>query len=244
MERAVIEYAVNAFWQFPLLAAGAWLLLRMMKPSPAAQYRVWLVVLGLAVVLPLYGTVHGNARSSVPVRGVVDSPATSPNGFSAVAFDTVGEPGGLVLGQRKGTNTSGFSLRALTGQVRTVRLNATAARWIAVLYLAIVLVGIFRLMRAWRAARRLVRESRESVLTDRESAALDDSARRFGIQAPQVRVSGGISGPVVVGAAKPVLLWPENFGLGASCDGATLHSEDEVMAAMCHEMAHAAGGRI
>jgi thiol:disulfide interchange protein len=61
MERHLVEYLANACWQLPLLAAGAWLLLRMIKPSPAVQYSVWLAVLGLALLLPLNGKERVNA---------------------------------------------------------------------------------------------------------------------------------------------------------------------------------------
>jgi hypothetical protein len=44
MERAIVEYMVNAVWQFPLLAAGAWLLLRAAKPGSQVQHDVWLAV--------------------------------------------------------------------------------------------------------------------------------------------------------------------------------------------------------
>ena len=61
IEQALIEYMANALWQLPLLASGAWLLLRMVRPRPRMQHRVWLAVLGLAVLLP----VHGMGRSDV-----------------------------------------------------------------------------------------------------------------------------------------------------------------------------------
>ena len=65
MERALIEYAINALWQVPLLAGSAWLLLRMVRPAPLTQHRVWLAVLGLAVLLPL----HGMGGRSHPAHG-------------------------------------------------------------------------------------------------------------------------------------------------------------------------------
>src|SRR6202046_3298015 len=55
IERALIEYAINALWQVPLLAGSAWLLLWMVRPAPVTQHRVWLAVLGLALLLPLHG---------------------------------------------------------------------------------------------------------------------------------------------------------------------------------------------
>jgi hypothetical protein len=42
IEQALTEYMVNALWQLPLLASGAWLLLRMVRPQPRMQHRVWL----------------------------------------------------------------------------------------------------------------------------------------------------------------------------------------------------------
>jgi hypothetical protein len=61
IEQALTEYMVNALWQLPLLASGAWLLLRMVRPQPRMQHRVWLAVLALAVLLP----VHGMGRTDV-----------------------------------------------------------------------------------------------------------------------------------------------------------------------------------
>ena len=62
MERALIEYAINALWQVPLLAGSAWLLLRIVRPAPLTQHRIWLAVLGLALLLPLHGMGRGMSR--------------------------------------------------------------------------------------------------------------------------------------------------------------------------------------
>ena len=59
MERAMLEYLANALWQLPVLAAGAWALLWLMKPGPRTQYRVWVAVLGIAVLLPAWGIPSG-----------------------------------------------------------------------------------------------------------------------------------------------------------------------------------------
>ena len=61
IERALVEYAINALWQVPLLAASAWLLLWMIKPAPVTHHRVWLALLGLAVLLPLHRMRTGGA---------------------------------------------------------------------------------------------------------------------------------------------------------------------------------------
>ncbi len=154
---------------------------------------------------------------------------SSPDAFSGEAFDVIGQPGGLVLGSPTAGAGLSLSWLAFPAHVRRVRLRAAAAHWILALYLAVALFGLFRIVRAWRMARRLVRDSRELALSDRERAALADCSRRLGVALPQVRESSEIAGPVVVGVVEPLMLWPEDFAQ---------HSEDEVMAALCHEMAH------
>src|SRR6185437_5201917 len=84
MERMAIEYLVNAFWQLPVLAFGAWLLLRMCRPGPAAQHRVWLVVLAVGLLLPL--------------RGVV--PAKTANGVAALPMAAAASRGETVVSYR------------------------------------------------------------------------------------------------------------------------------------------------
>src|ERR1700691_5137745 len=65
VERAAIEYLVNALWQLPVLAAGAWLLVQGFRPGVLAQHRVWLAMLGLAVVVRGLGM----GREGAPAAG-------------------------------------------------------------------------------------------------------------------------------------------------------------------------------
>jgi beta-lactamase regulating signal transducer with metallopeptidase domain len=245
-ERVLVEYLANAAWQIPLLVAGAWLLLRMVQPGPVAQHRTWLLVLGLALLLPLHGVVYRKPDvNPAQAPSVAVTQATfSRNALSGDAFDTIGEPGGLIFGLPGGVHSRAsveLSLSRLgtAARVRRVRLNATTARWIVGLYLAVATLGVLRLVWAWRGARRLVQNSREIDLSERERAALVDCSRRMRVKTPEVRElqisqSRGISGPVVVGAVKPMLLWPENFAR----DLLAQQRGDELMAALCHEMAH------
>jgi beta-lactamase regulating signal transducer with metallopeptidase domain len=134
IERAIVEYMVNAVWQFPLLAAGAWLLLSVAKPGPRVQHGVWLAVLGLGVLLPARGMATGEPY---------------PQPSMTVTYErTAG--GQVVLSQKPHILT------------HTVLLNATATRWLVRLYLATVVFALLRIVRSWIAARRLVLHSRET----------------------------------------------------------------------------------
>ncbi len=215
IERSLIEYVINAFWQVPLLTGGAWLLLRMVKPAPLTQHRVWLAILGLAVLLPLHGMSGGVSatqstgslleagREETPVAPAQHLPRTPRRQFAFAAL---------------------FAAR--TG---SVRLNPRIVHWLLRLYVATIVLGLFRMTRAWLAARTLVRNSQEIFLSERDRTALENFSRRLGIKPPQVRESGEASSPMIVGSVAPVLLVPAGF---------TRHTESEIRAALCHELAH------
>jgi beta-lactamase regulating signal transducer with metallopeptidase domain len=201
IEQAIAEYIVNALWQVPLLAGGAWLLLRMVRPDPRMQHGVWLAVLGLAVLLPLRGMRTASISAAQPQETIV------------------------VTSER--TETREVPLRReKTGFTHTMRLSATATRWLVRLYLATVVFTLLRIARSWHAARHLVAHAQATSLHGEELALY---SRRFGVKLPQLRQSADVSSPMVLGVSAPVLLLPEGFAR---------FSEDEVAAALCHELAH------
>ena len=53
MERFLTEYLVNSIWQVPLLVAGAWLTVRVVRPGPRAQHWIWVGLLPLMLAMPL-----------------------------------------------------------------------------------------------------------------------------------------------------------------------------------------------
>jgi beta-lactamase regulating signal transducer with metallopeptidase domain len=209
LARALTEYIINALWQIPLLAGGAWLWLRMAKPGPQAQHRIWLAILALCVLFPLRGLDHANAITPQLAETVVDTQA--PAAHEEQPFQPM---------PRFGWNPQ-FLLKT-----HTVRLNPTVAHWLVRLYLATVAFTLFRLTRAWSASRRLVEGAQ---VTSQHNMALAYYSQRFRVRAPQVRESEEVSSPMIVGAVSPVLLLPEGF---------FRRTEDEVRAALCHELAH------
>jgi beta-lactamase regulating signal transducer with metallopeptidase domain len=187
MERALAEYIVNALWQVPFLAGGAWLLVRALRPGPLMQHRLWLAVLGLAVVLPVFGMAGGSAKQPQPTTALTQQSASR---------EVLPLPGNeMQYGQAY-------------PQARTIRLTATVTHWLVRLYLATVVFGLLRIAQAWRAALHLAGHARE---TSRHRADLAHYSRRFSVKPPQLRESPEVSSPMIVGAVSPVLLLPEGF---------------------------------
>ena len=227
MERGVVEYIANALWQVPLLAGGAWLFLWAARPGPRTQYGVWLGVLGLAVLLPMHGmgaagVVAMQARN-VDVRSGVDPVVVRVVGLSQEAAS--GE-GSLVAVKKEAVRRSWWPISL---RVHSVCLAARAVDWLVGAYAAAVLFGVFRIARAMRGARLLVARSRETTLCEREMAYLESYGERLRVRLPELRESSAIASPMIVGLVAPVLLLPEKFGQ---------HTEEEVRAALCHELAH------
>jgi beta-lactamase regulating signal transducer with metallopeptidase domain len=217
MERALIEYVINALWQVPLLAGAAWLLLRMVRPAPLTQHRIWLAVLGLAVLLPMHGMgwsdVSAIEHSAAVIEATRDAAPAAP-----VENDQPRTTG----------QWSAFS-PLLSTRRASVRLTTPTVHWLFRLYVAAIVIGLFRITRAWLTAQTLVENSRQISLGDRDRKAFEDYTHRRGIKLPQLRESAEVSSPMIVGVTAPVLLLPEGFDR---------HTENETRAALCHELAH------
>ncbi len=191
MQQTLIEYLLNALWQLPLLAGSAWLLVRLLRPTPRTQHAVWLALLVLAVIVPFLGM--RETRTAPTEREIV---AATP------------------------THTMAGS---------GLHLGPDTTRWLVRLYLVSVGIGLFRIAWAWRTAKQLVDASHETCLDSRTMAAFEAYGLRLGVKLPRLRTSDTVSSPVVVGLRTAALLLPREF---------VRHTEKEMRAALCHELAH------
>jgi len=252
----VIEYLANALWQLPVLAAGGWLLVQGFRPGVLAQHRVWVVVLGLAVVLPGLGIERESVSAvdvpaAVAARGGAASQLSAAEAGSETAVPAVGmaaisngiSAGVLTAGgpaQADGT-MAGRAIAALRElvRVRRVRLTARATHLLVGLYGATLTFGLLQIVRAWTVARGLVRRSRATTGAEQgleewgpEQLGEYGGGRLLGLgRLPELRESVEVTSPVVVGAWAPVLLLPKGMGR---------YTAEEVRAVLCHELAHVA----
>ena len=214
LQPVMAEYLINALWQLPLLAAGAWFLLRMVKAGPQVQYWVWVGVLAVAVLLPARGLGGLEPRSTM-------QPVTLP---APIGYPGKGD--NSPRGNQQIKSAPFGRLLTLLPVAQRVPVSASTVQWIARFYLATVVFAMIRLAQSGRAAWLLSRRAHPCCT---HQAALAYYSSRFKMKPPLARVSSEIGGPMIAGIRSPVLLLPANFGaLG----------EEQVGAALCHELAH------
>jgi beta-lactamase regulating signal transducer with metallopeptidase domain len=215
MVDGLLGYLVNAAWQAPLLAAGAWTLTRVGQLAPRGRNRVWLACLALTVVLPMVDLGATAAppppppavvANDVPTRVVALRPATATPTFIRRPAPVVAAPPRLAL-----------------------KLDDRVALGLLAIFAAAMAIGLARLFIGWLAVRRLMRDAVPVDLPSGVTAELAAVARAHGARAPRVRQSARTTSPVVAGAFRPVILVPVNFAT---------RPEDELRAALLHELAH------
>ena len=209
MQHALIDYLVNAVWQIPLVAIGAAVVARFGGLGPRGRHHVWLTALALALVLPAAPSATALYRLT-PV---------APTAAAEQAMAAAPPPAVLPV----------TAVSASASSLPPVQFDADAARLVLITFAAITVLGLVRLVVAWRSTAGMVSRSRPLVLAPGVDMAMRGLARAHGRPLPPVRQSDEVRGPVVVGAMWPVILAPRAF---ARLD------EDEQRAAMLHEVAH------
>lgn len=211
MRETVIDYLLNAAWQLPLVAAGAWTLSRALSAPAARRAWLWSGFLGLALVLPV--RLHPIASPMATMGGARAADATFPTLASAPPAVVDGAPAAV----------------SLLPHAPSLAIDPELAQVALILAVAAALVALTRLVIGLAAARRLVRASQPATLAGPVAEALTRFCARHGMRQPRVRLSPALGGPVTVGALDPVILLPAGF--------ARLPLE-EARAAVLHEAAH------
>src|SRR4030095_1746920 len=151
----LLTFLLNAIWQIPLIASaaavGAWLL-----NQSSAKYRHWVWVAALLLSL------------------LVPSIATSRLGLNNEAASVARE--NIPIGQWTAVNFSPepfTAARTTAGQSSDAfRLNTLVAQAIIAAYVAFLVFGLFRLIRAWRVTRRLTHSARQAEASEVLDAVL------------------------------------------------------------------------
>jgi beta-lactamase regulating signal transducer with metallopeptidase domain len=247
----LLEYALNALWQVPLVAGAAWLFRHAARLGPRGEHRLWLAVLAACVLLPIRG-IHSKSSNAPKAP----NPAPSANALPLLPADaatTLGAPSSVRASADLGwasakptviaspplpfTQQTATTPRAAIRPIEDLwHLRAThialpprAIDIFATLYAVILLCSILRLARGYLSAHKLLTASTVYTLTEAESVLWHDLTQSLEVGLPTLRSSSQLSSPVVVGILHPTLLLPANF---RACPS------PQQRAAIAHELAH------
>ena len=119
---------------------------------------------------------------------------------------------------------------AWTPQVQETARVPSRLAWMAVLVFGLsVAAHLLRLGRAWLRTRELARDASPAPIPERSAALVERCRQAFGLKSVDILASAVVGGPVTLGALRPAIVLPPGF----------LDSpEDQVTAALGHEMAH------
>jgi len=213
MEKSVLFYLANAAWQTPMLAALVALLLWAVSAPLRLRHLAWIATLLTALILPL--TLNNEPRPA-PVQVTAAQLASAP--------PIVQNPHPAALPANPQPQTE-----PIAEAKPFFVIGPAAARWCTRIYLLVTALAAGRILLSWLAARRLVRRSRPLSLAPRAMAIFTQAAQSQKVVLPLLRQSAEIGSPMVIGAYRPALLLPTSFNL---------LKEDEITAALCHELAH------
>jgi beta-lactamase regulating signal transducer with metallopeptidase domain len=212
IDRYLLTFLLNASWQIPLVTAVAWLATWVMRKGPAAhKHVVWAAALAASVVLPL-----ASLRNAAPEREmeiVVEYSAT-----------TVVQPAAPVPASTGRSHSSAGN--------RSVDFARTTATIILGAYVLFVLFRAVKLMLLLRTTAEIVRSARSQPVSGSVEAVWVRSLRAFGLSNVELLSSKVVTGPVTAGVLRRSIILPDQL--------LETGSEDVLLTAIGHEMAHVA----
>lgn len=201
LSRAVATFLLNLVWQAPLIAVLAALLALALRRAPARQQHVlWAAALILSVLLPLWSVWPVIRQPVAPVEQAGPAVAGVETAMPAQA----------------------------PAASRLVSLAQPLSYALAALYLLFLCHRAARLALAWRRTRQIAASARRQAWSDTLQACLARCGESLNVWDIPVLSSALVTGPVTVGARRPVVLFPESLTA----------SPAEWTAALAHELAH------
>jgi len=213
IESLVITYLANAVWMTCLIAVAAILLAKLLRRGPSAyRYVLWVMALIFASLLPFT-----SLRNTLTVHGdVLTASANNANANSFPAGAGTSSPNWFSLNRRP--------------RERAVPFAPLLTHLLAGAYLLFVIYRGLSLGWAWHRTQEVLRGARCRSLPPRYAAAVVRCCSALHLERVSIASSHDFQSPVVVGVWRPRLVLPEWFFSGAS--------EEELLSALCHELAH------
>lgn len=201
---ALVTYVANAVWQVTVIAAVGWIASRLLgRLGARVEHIGWVSTLAVALLAP-----------AAPVFGAWLS--------------------ALMAGASSGGNAS-IAIVASQADATVHRQFILLPAWAMWLLLAVYITSLlyFAARLAWSLYRtvELLQSGSALALTPEQEELWKRCRESIGVGEARILQSGEISGPVVLGWQRPVLLVPEGFA--ENC------APEDLLAALAHECAHA-----
>jgi beta-lactamase regulating signal transducer with metallopeptidase domain/HEAT repeat protein len=216
----LLNFAINATWQIPVIFAVAALGAFSLR-NAAARYRygLWLATLMLSLLGPLW-TISEFSTSALPTPSTINlkQSVSRPPIIQEAATPTTSAP-----------ETSAGSSHLLSRRRQVVN---TSTRWLSALsivYALFVLFRICRLARQWRSQLQLRESAIRPALRSVEAIA-QRCRTAMEVKGIQVFCSPLAVVPATLGARNPIIVLPDNLVDEAE--------EETLVSVIGHEMAH------
>ena len=216
--RLAVEYALNSFWQLPLLFVAAEMIVRLLgRTRGKILCFVWWVALILALLAPASGFL---SLPPHPLDALFSTHAASQQ-RQALTEDRQGilrlSPSGL---RTENPNQVDRSLRRIPGIVLTC---------IFYCYLGSILIALVRLSRGLWETNALMRSARELPLDDELLSTWESCKTSMKVNDVMLRSTVALGSPAALHWPRPIVLLPSKLQTSDSI---------EIRAVFCHELAH------
>ncbi|MDR3738827.1 MAG: M56 family metallopeptidase [Terracidiphilus sp.] len=184
LETVILNYAVNALWQAPLLLAAGWVGAKAARGlGPRAEHRVWVLALLAQSLLPALSTVEWG-QLLARLRALLENGAVT-HGIGNVAVE-----------QGAGAATTGLALPPWAMHTAVSLYGMTIAYFAARL--------VWQLMKL-----RTLRQSARALELDGEAANVwARCTERFDVERTQLAASDRVAAPVTLGVRRPLIVLP------------------------------------
>jgi beta-lactamase regulating signal transducer with metallopeptidase domain len=206
-------YVLNALWQIPVIAATAWLCMKLANRLPAKYHHaVWVAALLLGVVLPLLSLPRPNIEGGTGKAALVH--LAKKDGYDPLLEKSSGAMG----------------LRGVRRRSQQVMLGAKLQWTLAIVYLAILAYRLLRLAWAWRHTKHLVASVSDVSLPTTTEEVVGRLARQYCLDELLVGSSRETTSPFIAGIRRPMVVIPKSLLREAS--------EADLSRVLAHEFAH------
>jgi beta-lactamase regulating signal transducer with metallopeptidase domain len=210
-----------------VLAAGALVAAGLRRQPAATRHAVWTMTIGAILALPLLASLVPSIHVPLFPAAVASS---LPRDAASPAARRAATASGSFEARMRAQSASGVSVREADSPQARVAAPKLFPGVLAVWLLGAVLIGV-RGVASHVRARRIVRRATQTSTPEHE-LLLIEVARASGIRRPvELRVTGEITSPAIVGVRRPVLLVPRS---------AERWPETDMRAVFVHELGHVA----